>query len=189
MKFGNTFKEICTPARVYFFISAITIVIGLFSGFQLLAVFMKIGFVLVWTYILNLLCKKGFKPLSWFLVVLPYFLILIGFLMTLGNVREGADTMADWYKSMNVKSAGVNYTPLTTTPQATAPAPGVAAANWNASMNTQAMAAQAMSGIKPYSGPFSSPSAAPPTGMNNQAPVSGNVMKNPAPVSGLGPKR
>jgi hypothetical protein len=89
MKFGKTFNELCTPARVYFFISAITIVIGLFSGFQLLAVFMKIGFVLVWTYILNLLCKKGFKPLSWFLVLLPYFLILIGFLMTLGNIREG----------------------------------------------------------------------------------------------------
>ncbi len=89
MKFGKTFNELCTPARLYFLISAITIVIGLFNGFQLLAVFMNIGFVIVWTYLLNLLCKKGFKPFSWFLVLLPYFLILIGFLMTLGNGREG----------------------------------------------------------------------------------------------------
>jgi hypothetical protein len=98
MKFGKTFNELCTPARLYFLISAITIVIGLFNGFQLLAVFMNIGFVIVWTYLLNLLCKKGFKPFSWFLVLLPYFLILIGFLMTLGNGREGF-----WGKSSSHK--------------------------------------------------------------------------------------
>jgi hypothetical protein len=93
MKLGNTFKELCTPARLYFLISVIAIIISLFSGFHFMALLMKAGFVLVWTYILNFLCKKGLKTFSWFLVLLPYFLILIGFLTTLRNVREGADVM------------------------------------------------------------------------------------------------
>ena len=94
MKFGKTFKELCTPARVYFLISVITIIIGLFNQFHFIALLIKGGFVLAWTYILNLLCKKGLKAFSWFLVLLPFFLMFIGFFMSLTNVREGAETMA-----------------------------------------------------------------------------------------------
>ena len=87
------FKELCTPARLYFLISVIAIIISLFSGFNFIALLMNAGFALAWTYILNLLCKKGFKSISWFLVLLPYFLMFIGFLLALRNVREGVDTM------------------------------------------------------------------------------------------------
>lgn len=87
------FKELCTPARLYFLISVIAIIISLFSGFHFMALLMNAGFVLVWTYVLNFLCQKGLKAFSWFLVLVPYFFILIGFLMTLRNIREGADTM------------------------------------------------------------------------------------------------
>jgi hypothetical protein len=91
MKFGNTFKEICTPARVYFFISAVAVIISLFSGFHFMAFLMKAGFVLVWTFLVNLLCKKGFKTFSWFFAFSPYIFILVG---SIKNFREGADTMA-----------------------------------------------------------------------------------------------
>ena len=91
MKFGKTFEELCTPARVYFLFSVITIIIGLFNQFHFIGLLIKAGFVLAWTYILNLLCKKGLKAFSWFLVLLPFFLMFIGFFMSLTNVREGMD--------------------------------------------------------------------------------------------------
>jgi hypothetical protein len=85
------FKEICTPAKVYFFISAVAVIISLFSGFHLTPFLMKVGFVLLWTYLVNLLCKKGFKTFSWFFAFSPYIFILVG---SLRNFREGVDMMA-----------------------------------------------------------------------------------------------
>jgi len=97
MKFGKTFNELCTPAMVYFVISAVAILFALFSGIALAAVAMKAFFVVFWTYLLNLLCKKGFKSVSWFLVLLPYLMILGSFIMTSMAHREGFD-MANYLK-------------------------------------------------------------------------------------------
>jgi hypothetical protein len=88
MKIGKTIKNLCTPAYVYIFISAFAILFALFSGFGIVAVLTKAVFVIFWTYVLNMLCKKGYKNVSWFLVLLPYFFILLGFLQT----NEGFDT-------------------------------------------------------------------------------------------------
>ncbi len=89
MNFGKTFSQLCTPAMVYFVISVIAVLSALFSGMQFTAVAMQALFALFWTFILNFLCSKGFKSVSWFLVLLPYVLIIGGFLMTMGKVREG----------------------------------------------------------------------------------------------------
>lgn len=89
MKVGKTFKELCTPAMLYFVISAITIVISLFSGVKLIAVAVNAVFVIVWTILLNMLCKNGFKAISWFLVLLPYVLMLGVFFMTFFKLKEG----------------------------------------------------------------------------------------------------
>jgi hypothetical protein len=42
-------------------------------------VVVKLLVALIWTVILGWLCSKGFKMVSWFLVLLPY--ILITFMM------------------------------------------------------------------------------------------------------------
>ena len=72
------FKELCTPAKIYFVISIIAVLMALFKGIAIMAIVVKVVFVLFWTYILGFLCKKGYKAVSWFLVVMPYVLILIG---------------------------------------------------------------------------------------------------------------
>ena len=43
----------------------------------------KLVYVLLWTYILQLLCRKGYSSVSWFLVLLPFIgmFILIGLLL------------------------------------------------------------------------------------------------------------
>ena len=43
----------------------------------------EILYVLGWTYLLNILCKKGYNKLSWLLVLLPFIamFVLIGLLI------------------------------------------------------------------------------------------------------------
>lgn len=89
MKVGKTFKELCTPAMLYFAISVITILGSLFSGVKLVAVAVNAVFVIIWTILLNMLCKNGYKAISWFLVLLPYVLMLGVFFMTFFKMKEG----------------------------------------------------------------------------------------------------
>jgi len=34
-------------------------------------------FVMIWTWFLNYLCKKGYKGISWFLLFLPFLSVLL----------------------------------------------------------------------------------------------------------------
>jgi predicted PurR-regulated permease PerM len=76
----KTFQSLCTPAKIYFAIALISCIIALFSGISVIPVFMKLLFAFVWTYVLSWLCKSGYKTVSWLLVLLPYIVMLLGFL-------------------------------------------------------------------------------------------------------------
>lgn len=82
---NSDFSKLCTPAKLYFAIAVIACIIALFSGIGIVAVFVKLVFAFIWTYILSWLCGKGYQSVSWFLVLLPYIVILLGVigLMTL----------------------------------------------------------------------------------------------------------
>lgn len=98
--FTKSFKDLCTPAMLYFVISMIALAIVLFQNLgnknsyhvgsfscrvpNTAAIFIaKLIYVLFWTYILNLICKDGHVGLSWLLVLLPWLLlfVMIGILM------------------------------------------------------------------------------------------------------------
>ena len=72
----NAFKYYCTPAKIYLTIAVIFSFIQLFSV-PILMVFINFLFALFWTYILGWLCRKGFSSVSWFLVLLPYVVMLM----------------------------------------------------------------------------------------------------------------
>jgi hypothetical protein len=93
-------KKLCTPAYVYLVISVISIVALMFQNggnvntycigsFECpvpstaLVFFIKFLYVAFWTFILDLMCKSGYKQLSWFLVILPFilFFVLIGLMV------------------------------------------------------------------------------------------------------------
>ena len=86
-------KKLCTPAMLYFVVSVVTILIALFSGVKFIALAMKAVFVIIWTFLLNLLCNKGYKSISWFLVLFPYVVMLLAFFMT--SFKEGLDPTLD----------------------------------------------------------------------------------------------
>jgi hypothetical protein len=71
------FSKLCTPARIYFAIAVFACIIALFNGIGIIAVFFKLIFAFIWTYILGWLCSKGYNSISWLLVLLPYIFILL----------------------------------------------------------------------------------------------------------------
>ncbi len=81
-------QQLCTPARVYIIIAILGSLLALFNRIPLLAVSTKLVFALVWTYLLNLLCSKGYKNVSWFLVLLPYVMITLGVLGFINSERQ-----------------------------------------------------------------------------------------------------
>ena len=76
----KSFNKLCTPAKIYFGIAVIATIISLLNGFHMIYAFWKIIFAFIWTFVLGWLCKKGYTSISWFLVLLPYVLILLAML-------------------------------------------------------------------------------------------------------------
>jgi len=72
----NAFKQYCTPAKIYLTIAVIYSIIQLFST-PFFLVLVNFLFALVWTCILGWLCTKGFSSVSWFLVLLPYVIMMM----------------------------------------------------------------------------------------------------------------
>ena len=71
------FSKLCTPAKIYFAIAVIASIFALFSGVKIFAILLKLVFAFIWTFILGWLCDKGYKSLSWFLVLLPYIVVAL----------------------------------------------------------------------------------------------------------------
>ena len=89
------FSKLCSPALLYLVLSAISIFIAFFHKFQIMTLVVKTVFVLLWTWFLNFLCSKGHTGISWFLVLLPFILMILMFVFALEVVKKfGAQTMA-----------------------------------------------------------------------------------------------
>jgi len=69
--------KLCDPAMVYFGLACISILFGLIGRISFRSLMAKGIYAIIWTYILNFLCNKGYKTLSWFLVILP-FVVMFG---------------------------------------------------------------------------------------------------------------
>ena len=101
MDLWKKFNNLCAPAQLYFLISIVAILsiftqnyktpyqycIGIFKANtecnNLVFFSLKLIYVLIWTYILQLLCKNGYSTISWILVLLPFLgmFILMGLLL------------------------------------------------------------------------------------------------------------
>jgi hypothetical protein len=124
MKFD--IKKLCTPAYVYLVISMISIILMIIQNAGNTNTYClgnyacmvsntawvfagKAFYVVLWTFILNLICSYGYRNISWFLVLFPFilFFILIGlFMLNQGvfmlrdsslysGLREGLEGMDD----------------------------------------------------------------------------------------------
>jgi len=107
MAFPKKLKQLCTPAYLYFVLSFLGLTLSVLQNLgrsnqfclgnfscrvpSKIALFIvQVIFILLWTYILNLICKDGNTTLSWLLVLMPIILnfIVIGMLMLHQNKME-----------------------------------------------------------------------------------------------------
>ena len=84
---NKEFQKLCTPAKIYFTLAVFSILLGLFNGIHFGMILSKLLFAFIWTFILAWLCKKGFKAVSWFLVLLPFIMIILVMIGLMKRIR------------------------------------------------------------------------------------------------------
>jgi flagellar biosynthesis GTPase FlhF len=85
------FSKYCTPAQLYLVIGVICIITGFFANYSIEMLLTKGLFLVVWAWVLNWLCSKGFKAISWIIVLLPFvfFLFMYFLIKDVVVVKEG----------------------------------------------------------------------------------------------------
>lgn len=82
------FKKLCTPAKIYFTISVFSCIIMLFNRMPFFTVFSKLIVAFIWSFILGWLCNKGYKSISWFLVLLPFIMMFLVTFRIMTHIKE-----------------------------------------------------------------------------------------------------
>jgi hypothetical protein len=96
-------NKLCTPAQLYLFITLFSLVIMIFQNVgtysnvlcvgtykchnapnKSLLVFIKLIYISFWTFVLQMICKGGYKNFAWFLVLLPIVLFMLLLIFALG---------------------------------------------------------------------------------------------------------
>jgi len=62
---------------LYLILSILAILGAMMTDFSVMSILVKAIFVLIWTWFLNFLCSKGYGGISWFLVLLPFIMIIV----------------------------------------------------------------------------------------------------------------
>lgn len=87
---GNfEFSKYCTPAQLYLVLGALGIIVGFLKKYSIEMLLTKALFLVPCAWVLNWLCSKGFKAISWILVLLSFILVSFMFLFVKDVVREG----------------------------------------------------------------------------------------------------
>jgi uncharacterized membrane protein (DUF485 family) len=77
MTITETWNNLCTPAQLYFIMTAIGFLLtawGFPKALNISNVMYQTLITLIWTYLLGWICTKGWTGLSWFLVIAPFIL-------------------------------------------------------------------------------------------------------------------
>ncbi len=85
------FSKYCTPAQLYLILGAIGIIAGFLKNYGTETLLTQALFLVIWAWVLNWLCSKGFKAISWIIVLLPFvfFLFMYFLIKDVVVVKEG----------------------------------------------------------------------------------------------------
>ena len=85
------FSKYCTPAQLYLILGGIGIITAFFNKFSIETLLTNALFLVIWAWVLNWLCSKGLKAISWILVLLPFIMVLFTyfFIKDVVKVKEG----------------------------------------------------------------------------------------------------
>jgi hypothetical protein len=85
---NKDFNKLCTPAKLYFAFSVLSCIIMLFNKVSFVIIFSKLFFAFLWTFALGWICDKGYKAISWFLVLLPFIMMVLVSLRVVRHMKE-----------------------------------------------------------------------------------------------------
>jgi hypothetical protein len=91
---------LCMPTYVYIIFSFITFIMLIASDITAVQLMWFIIKVLIWVFLLNLMCANGLIPLAWFFVLLPFFIIFI--LLVSNNVQDYSKVNAQLNNKQNM---------------------------------------------------------------------------------------
>ena len=86
--------KICPPALLYLVVSLVVVLLYILQtadrfGIIFVNSVIYLLFVALWTWILNIICRAGYKWVSWVLVLLPIVLFILMFFFDLATVLYG----------------------------------------------------------------------------------------------------
>ena len=68
--------SLCSPALFYLILSIFSIFIAFVNRVKITTILVKIIFISLWCWFLQFLCNMGHKTVAWFLVLLPFIMML-----------------------------------------------------------------------------------------------------------------
>jgi hypothetical protein len=71
------FLDFCQPAQLYAVISFLTLLYFVIIKVDLIWLFIKAIIFIIWIFVLNRMCKEGYKPIAWVLAIVPHLIFLI----------------------------------------------------------------------------------------------------------------
>jgi hypothetical protein len=94
MDLYKKFSQLCAPAALYFVVSLLALLLVILQNLQnrhtlcvgnyscpvpsvTLIFLMNLVYILFWSWILHLICKAGWKWLSWALVLFPFVVVFL----------------------------------------------------------------------------------------------------------------
>jgi hypothetical protein len=84
----KSFDDLCSPAKLYFVLSVIACIAALINGLKFGQVVINLIIAFAWTAVLSWICGKGFTGVSWFLVLVPYIIMLLVFFKLMKDISK-----------------------------------------------------------------------------------------------------
>ena len=84
----KSFDDLCSPAKLYFVLSVIACIAALINGLKFGQVVINLIIAFAWTAVLSWICGKGFTSVSWFLVLIPYIIMLLVFFKLMKDISS-----------------------------------------------------------------------------------------------------
>ena len=90
MDIQKKYDSLCLPSKIYTTLAFIGLLfsllimfkLGSFTLMSLFGIVLRIVFYLFWTWVLDSLCNNGYSMVSWLLLGMPYFFLIIAILLT-----------------------------------------------------------------------------------------------------------
>jgi hypothetical protein len=84
----KSFDDLCSPAKLYFVLSVIACIAALINSLKVMQVAINLIIAFAWTAVLSWICGKGFTGVSWFLVLVPYIIMLLVFFKLMKDISS-----------------------------------------------------------------------------------------------------